>query len=186
MGKCTYLLSACYNMSKDEKISFYQCLKGVKVSQGHSSNVKNLISMQDFKLIRLKSNDCAIGKGVGIWQYFIFAPRNSSSSPVADTKAEMASKIRQKLIEEMKKEIERVQLEFVEKNLLLWQEFLSHQHCVESLVAPTLRTQRGVVQLVQRHGRMSWTTSNQWATCSKSNSTSVESVPTSKFVTSWF
>ena len=66
MGKCTYLLSACYNMSKDEKISFYQCLKGVKVSQGHSSNVKNLISMQDFKLIRLKSNDCAIGKGVGI------------------------------------------------------------------------------------------------------------------------
>jgi len=39
MGKRTYLPSSCYTMSKDEKINFCQCLKGVKVPQGHSSNV---------------------------------------------------------------------------------------------------------------------------------------------------
>ena len=33
MGKSTYLPSTCYIMSKDEKISFCQCLKGVKVPQ---------------------------------------------------------------------------------------------------------------------------------------------------------
>jgi len=60
MGKRTYLPPAYYTMSKDEKISFCQCLKGVKVPQGQSSNVKSLVSMQDLKLIRLKSNDCHI------------------------------------------------------------------------------------------------------------------------------
>jgi len=43
-----------------KKISFCQCLKGVKVPQGHSSNVKSLVSMQDLKLIGLKSQDCHI------------------------------------------------------------------------------------------------------------------------------
>ena len=51
MNKRTYLPLACYTMSKDEQISFCQCLKGVKVSQGHSSNVKSLVSMKDLKLI---------------------------------------------------------------------------------------------------------------------------------------
>jgi len=41
IGKRTYLPLACYTMSKYEKISFCQCLKGVKVPQGHSSNVKS-------------------------------------------------------------------------------------------------------------------------------------------------
>jgi len=36
MGKRTYFPSTCYTMSKDEKVSFCQCLKGVKVPQGHS------------------------------------------------------------------------------------------------------------------------------------------------------
>ena len=53
MGKRTYLPPTCYTVSKDEKISFFQCLKGVKVSQGHSSNVKSLVSMQGLKLIGL-------------------------------------------------------------------------------------------------------------------------------------
>ena len=57
MGKRTYLPPTCYTMSKDEKISFYQCLKGVKVPQGHSSNVKSLVSMQDLKLIGFKPHD---------------------------------------------------------------------------------------------------------------------------------
>ena len=61
MGKRTYLPPTCYTMSKNEKkISFCQCLKGVKVPQGHSSNVKNLMSMQYLKLIGLKSHDCHI------------------------------------------------------------------------------------------------------------------------------
>jgi len=60
MGKRTYLPSACCTMLKDEKISFFQCLKGVKVPQGHSSNVKSLVSMKDLKLIGLKSHDCHI------------------------------------------------------------------------------------------------------------------------------
>jgi len=47
-------------MSKDEKISFCLCLNGVKVLQGHFSNVKSLVSSQDLKLIRLKSHDCHI------------------------------------------------------------------------------------------------------------------------------
>ena len=60
MGKRTYLPPTCYTISKDEKISFCQCLKGVKVPQGHSSNVKSLVSMQYLKLIGLKSHDCHI------------------------------------------------------------------------------------------------------------------------------
>jgi len=55
MGKRTYLPPACY-----EKVSFCQCLKGVKVPQGHSLNMKNLVSMQDLKLIGLKSHGCHI------------------------------------------------------------------------------------------------------------------------------
>ena len=53
MGKRTYFHPACYTMSKDEKVSFCQCLKGVKMLQGHSSNVKSLVSMKDLKLIGL-------------------------------------------------------------------------------------------------------------------------------------
>jgi len=60
MGKRTYLPPASYTTSKDEKKSFCQCLKGVKVPQGHSLNVKSLVSMQDLKLIGLKSHDCHI------------------------------------------------------------------------------------------------------------------------------
>ena len=65
---------------------------------------------------------CAIGKWVGIKQYSRVAPRNSSSSPSSKTKVELTSKIRQKLMEEMRKDIERVRLD-------LRQEFLSQQHC---------------------------------------------------------
>jgi len=60
VGKHTYLPPTCYTVSKDEKISFCQCLKGVKVLQGHSSNVNILVSMQDLRLIGLNSHDCHI------------------------------------------------------------------------------------------------------------------------------
>jgi len=52
------LPAACYTLSKKEKTSFCECLKGVKVPQGYSSNVKSLVSMNDLKLIGLKSHNC--------------------------------------------------------------------------------------------------------------------------------
>jgi len=60
VGKRTYLLAACYTLSKKEKTSFCECLKGVKVPQGYSSNVKSLVSLNDLKLIGLKSHDCHV------------------------------------------------------------------------------------------------------------------------------
>jgi len=51
VGKRTYLPAAWYTLSKKEKTSFCQCLKGFKVPQGYSSNVKSLVSMNDLKLI---------------------------------------------------------------------------------------------------------------------------------------
>ena len=60
VGKRTYLHAACYTLSKKEKTSFCECLKGAKVPQGYSSNVKSLVSMNDLKLIGLKSHDCHV------------------------------------------------------------------------------------------------------------------------------
>ena len=59
-GKRTYLPPACHTLSKSETISFCGCLRGVKVPQGYSSNIKSLISMKDFKLTGLKSHDCHV------------------------------------------------------------------------------------------------------------------------------
>jgi len=59
-GKRTYLPLACHTLSKSEKISFCKCLRGVKVPQGYSSNIKSLVSMDDLKLIGLKSHDCHV------------------------------------------------------------------------------------------------------------------------------
>jgi len=56
--KQTYLPPACHTLSKFEKLSFCGCLWGVKVSQGYSSNIKSLVSMEDLKLMCLKSHDC--------------------------------------------------------------------------------------------------------------------------------
>ena len=59
-GKRTYLPLACHTMSKSEKISFSGCLRLVKVPPGYSSNIKSLVSMEDLKLIGLKSHDCHV------------------------------------------------------------------------------------------------------------------------------
>jgi len=59
-GKRTYLLPACHTLSKSEKINFCGCLRGVKVPQGCSSNFKSLVSMEDLKLLGLKSHDCHV------------------------------------------------------------------------------------------------------------------------------
>ena len=60
IGKRTYLPPACYTMSRQEKISFCLCLKSIKVPQGYSSNMKSLVSMQDLKLVGMKSHDCHV------------------------------------------------------------------------------------------------------------------------------
>ncbi|XP_074298242.1 uncharacterized protein LOC141629077 [Silene latifolia] len=57
-GSRTYLPPACYTLSRNEKISVCECLHGVKVTQGYSSNIRNLVSMKDLKLVGLKSHDC--------------------------------------------------------------------------------------------------------------------------------
>nr|XP_004492006.1 uncharacterized protein LOC101504571 [Cicer arietinum] len=59
-GKRTYLPPACHTLSKKEKRCFCECLRGIKVPHGYSSNVKSLVSMKDLKLVGLKSHDCHI------------------------------------------------------------------------------------------------------------------------------
>jgi len=59
-GKRTYLPLTCHTLSKFEKLCFCGCLRGVKVQQGYSSDINNLVSMQDLKLMSLKSHDCYV------------------------------------------------------------------------------------------------------------------------------
>ena len=56
----TYLPPACYTMSKAEKTQFCQCLHGIKVPSSYSANIKNLVSVQDCKLVGMKSHDCHV------------------------------------------------------------------------------------------------------------------------------
>ena len=60
IGRRTYLPSTCHTLSKKEKQSFSKSLRSVKVPQGYSSNISNLVSMQELKLVSLKSHDCHI------------------------------------------------------------------------------------------------------------------------------
>jgi len=60
IGRRIYLPLACHTLSRKEKQIFCQCLRSVKVSQGYSSNISSLISMQDLKLVSLKSHDCHV------------------------------------------------------------------------------------------------------------------------------
>ena len=57
---CTYLKPAMHTLSKKEKISFCECLHGVKVPSGYSSNFKKLVSLDDLKLTGMKSHDCHV------------------------------------------------------------------------------------------------------------------------------
>jgi hypothetical protein len=51
---------ACYTLSRAEKREVCQFLHGVKVPSGYSSNIARLVSMEDFKLIGMKSHDCHV------------------------------------------------------------------------------------------------------------------------------
>ena len=56
-SKRTYLPPACYKLSTMEKKVFCQTLSQLKVPYGYSSNLRNLVSMEDLKLYGLKSHD---------------------------------------------------------------------------------------------------------------------------------
>ncbi|XP_021769887.1 uncharacterized protein LOC110734149 [Chenopodium quinoa] len=55
-----YLPLAAYTLSRKEKIEFCECLAGVKVPEGYSSNIRNLVNMENLKLVGLKSHDCHV------------------------------------------------------------------------------------------------------------------------------
>ena len=55
--KRTYLPPACYTLSRIEKKIFCQTLANLKVPEGYCSNFRNLVSMEEFKLVGLKSHD---------------------------------------------------------------------------------------------------------------------------------
>ncbi|XP_074278314.1 uncharacterized protein LOC141601906 [Silene latifolia] len=59
-GSFFYLPPACYTLSKVEKKLFCECLYGIKVPTGFSSNIKRLVSRNDLKLIGMKSHDCHV------------------------------------------------------------------------------------------------------------------------------
>ncbi|GAU44823.1 hypothetical protein TSUD_400420 [Trifolium subterraneum] len=56
----TYFPPACHTLSKNEKTSFCECLHSIKVPHRYSSNVKRLVSLEELKLIGLKSHDCHV------------------------------------------------------------------------------------------------------------------------------
>ncbi|XP_062019453.1 uncharacterized protein LOC133736031 [Rosa rugosa] len=56
--KKTFLPAAPYTLSRAEKIKMCTSFLFMKVPYGHSSNIKNLVSMDDLKLYGLKSHDC--------------------------------------------------------------------------------------------------------------------------------
>ena len=58
--KKTYIPAAPFSMSRAEKTKMLTSLLCMKVTDGHSSNIKNLVSMADLKLYGMKSHDCHI------------------------------------------------------------------------------------------------------------------------------
>ncbi|XP_074347167.1 uncharacterized protein LOC141686000 [Apium graveolens] len=56
----TYLPPAVYTLSKEEKRKLLKSLSSMKLPYGHSSNIKNCVSIPDMKLFGLKSHDCHI------------------------------------------------------------------------------------------------------------------------------
>ncbi|CAL8118027.1 unnamed protein product [Prunus armeniaca] len=54
----THLLPGPWNLSRAEKREVFNSFYGMKVPEGYSSNIKNLVSLQDSRLLGLKSHDC--------------------------------------------------------------------------------------------------------------------------------
>ncbi|XP_062104836.1 uncharacterized protein LOC133816264 [Humulus lupulus] len=57
-GKRTYLPPACFTLSREEKKVVCKSFAEMKVPDGYSSNIQNLVSMGDLRLMGMKSHDC--------------------------------------------------------------------------------------------------------------------------------
>ncbi|KAA0058913.1 transposase [Cucumis melo var. makuwa] len=58
--KKIFIPPACYTLTKEEKRCVLKTLSRIKVPEGYSSNIRNLVSMTDLKLHSLKSHDCHV------------------------------------------------------------------------------------------------------------------------------
>ncbi|KAA0053557.1 hypothetical protein E6C27_scaffold190G001230 [Cucumis melo var. makuwa] len=58
--KKNFIPPACYTLTKKEKRFLLKSLSEMKVPRGYSSNVTNLVSIEDSKLNGLKSHDCHV------------------------------------------------------------------------------------------------------------------------------
>jgi hypothetical protein len=57
------LPTACYTLSKQEKMSWCNCLYGTKVSTGYPNNVSRMVNMKTLNVRFKKSHDCHILMG---------------------------------------------------------------------------------------------------------------------------
>jgi hypothetical protein len=53
-----FLTSASYTLTAEEKNTFYQCLRGVRVPMDFASNINKLVSMNDLSMYDYNSHDC--------------------------------------------------------------------------------------------------------------------------------
>ncbi|KAL0540416.1 hypothetical protein IC582_024653 [Cucumis melo] len=60
INKKNFIPLACYALTKKEKRFLLKTLSKMKVPRGYSSNVRNLVSIEDSKLDGLKSHDCHV------------------------------------------------------------------------------------------------------------------------------
>ncbi|TYK04872.1 transposase [Cucumis melo var. makuwa] len=58
--KKIFIPPACYTLTKEGKRCVLKTLSRIKVPEGYSSNITNLVSMKDLKLNSLKSHDCHV------------------------------------------------------------------------------------------------------------------------------
>ena len=59
-GEGSYHVEKTNILSKAERRSICECLQGIKVPSGYSSNLKRIVSMKDLKLVGQKSHDCHV------------------------------------------------------------------------------------------------------------------------------
>jgi hypothetical protein len=55
-----FLLPASYTLTVEEKKAFCQCLRGVRVPKGFSSNITKLVSMNDLSMFVYNTHDCHV------------------------------------------------------------------------------------------------------------------------------
>ncbi|CAL9024947.1 unnamed protein product [Prunus brigantina] len=62
-----------WNLSRAEKRAVCNFFYGMKVPKGYCSNIKNLISLKDSRLLGLKSHDChTLMQNCSLWQFVLF------------------------------------------------------------------------------------------------------------------